>query len=510
MDPPRSAPQVLIAGAGPTGLVLALWLAEAGIAVRIVDRNDGPGRTSRALAVHARTLEFYRQLGIAEDIVGAGIVGEAITIRRGRKVVSRLALGRFGAGLSAFPFILFLPQDVHEELLVERLAAKGVRVERGTELLDFAEHGGGVRARLRRAQGETSIEVAFLCGCDGGHSRVRQALGIDFVGTTQPQVFYVADAHVADPVARMGLNIAIQDDGPALFMPVRNAGTVRFIGLMPQRVEGGGEPRYADVAGRIAEQSQLTVTAVNWFSSYRVHHRVAERFHSGRVFLAGDAAHIHSPAGGQGMNTGIGDAVNLAWKLASVLRGRAPPAILDSYESERRAFARELVRSTDRAFEVGVDRGWRGRLMRGLVFPHLLPLALRLPGARRLMFRTLSQCAIAYSESPLSLGRAGRVAAGDRLPWVGEGEDNHVPLRSKDWQLHAYGDAAASLGRLAEALGIELHRFGLPSAAAAAGLRREAVYLVRPDGHLGFVAPDRSEAALEALAAYAHAWGVGR
>jgi hypothetical protein len=242
---------------------------------------------------------------------------------------------------------------------------------------------------------------------------------------------------------------------------------------------------------------------VNWFSTYRVHHRVADRFRVGRAFLSGDAGHVHSPAGGQGMNTGIGDAVNLAWKLAAVLRGRASAGILDSYEAERIPFARSLVATTDRVFEGVVGRGLFSRFVRGVFAPFILPLALKFAAARRAQFRLVSQTRIAYRESPLSDGLAGAVHAGDRLPWV-EGVDNFAPLRSLDWQLHVYGTAAA-LREFAAKSRLALHEWPWSAAARRAGLRRDAVYLVRPDGHVGFA---RAAADIEGLRAYLNRFGV--
>jgi FAD binding domain len=234
---------------------------------------------------------------------------------------------------------------------------------------------------------------------------------------------------------------------------------------------------------------------VNWFSTYRVHHRVADRFGRGRVFLLGDAAHIHSPVGGQGMNTGIGDAVNLAWKLAAVLHGRAAAPLLDTYEPERIGFARRLVATTDRAFTVVTSSGPTARFVRVDVAPRLLPALFPSRSFRRLMFRTLSQIGVNYRGSGLSEGRAGRVRGGDRLPWVPA--DNFGPLTSLDWQVHIYGTAAPGIGEVCGGRGLVLHTFPWQSAASRAGLERGAVYLVRPDGYVGLADPEASPVRLE-------------
>jgi hypothetical protein len=231
-----------------------------------------------------------------------------------------------------------------------------------------------------------------------------------------------------------------------------------------------------------------------------VHHRVADHFRKGRAFLVGDAAHIHSPVGGQGMNTGIGDAINLAWKLAAALRGRTDKAVLDTYEPERIDFARRLVATTDRAFTGVTSRSAIARRIRLTIVPLFFPLLFRSRAMRRLLFRTVSQTSINYRESGLSEGRAGRVHGGDRLPWaivdVDGGQDNFVPLTSLDWQVHVYGEVAPEVQAACEERQLPLHVFPWRSSMDRPGLRRRAVYLVRPDGYLALVENEPAAAAL--------------
>jgi hypothetical protein len=289
-----------------------------------------------------------------------------------------------------------------------------------------------------------------------------------------------------------------------LAFPVREAGMFRFIGLVPEALRGREDVRFDDLRGEVEEVTGTRVKGVNWFSTYRVHHRVADHFRRGRVFLAGDAGHVHSPAGGQGMNTGIGDAVNLAWKLAAALAGRADAGLLDSYEAERVPFARSLVATTDRLFEGVVGRGSLARVVRTVFFPFILPFMLRFAAVRRAQFRLVSQTRIAYPTSALSDGSAGGVRAGDRLPWV-EGVDNFAPLRSLGWQLHVYGAAAAGLRDLAAGAKLPLHEWPWTRAARQAGLEKDAPYLVRPDGHIGFA---RTTQDVEGLRAYLARFGI--
>jgi hypothetical protein len=249
-----------------------------------------------------------------------------------------------------------------------------------------------------------------------------------------------------------------------------------------------------DVSKRVIEWMHLNVKRVNWFSTYRVHHRVADSFRKGRVFLLGDAAHVHSPVGGQGMNTGIGDAINLAWKLAAVLHGRADRALLDTYEPERIAFARRLVATTDRAFTGVTSPGALARFVRLRIVPRLMPIFFKLNAARRLMFRTVSQTEINYRGSALSEGRAGSVHGGDRLPWMriqsnAADKDNFAPLTSLDWQVHIYGDAMPDVKKVCDARKISLFVFPWYPEMAKAGLQRHAIYLIRPDGYIGMIDP---------------------
>ncbi len=489
-------PTVLIVGAGPTGLALALWLTRAKIPVRIIDKSDGPGETSRAMGVHARTLEFYSQLGVADEVVRRGIEVQHVSVRRAGILQGQAKFGHFGEGLSPFPFMLSFPQDEHERVLIARLAELGVAVERRTRLESFAQENGGVSATLDRDGHAETTRFSYLCGCDGARSTTRDALNTGFPGGTYSHVFFVADAEVSGQALDGGIDICITGQDFCLVLPLRRAGSARLIGIVPdQHTE---HVTFEDVAPSVKRNTGLAVEAVNWFSTYRVHHRVAGAFRRDRVFLLGDAAHVHSPVGGQGMNTGIGDAMNLAWKLAAVLQGRAAEAILDTYEPERIAFARKLVGTTDRLFQLMTNASALGRAWRSIGMAHLVPLLFRLKPVPRLAFRAMSQIEIEYRSSRLSSGAAGTLRSGDRLPWVkAAAGDNFVPLKSLDWQVHVYGAAPGALEDLARRRGIPVHEFAWSDAAGTAGLERDALYLVRPDGYIGFAGPAGEVAGLE-------------
>jgi len=501
---------VLIAGAGPTGLVLALWLTRRGIRVRIIDRTAEPGTTSRALGVQARTLEFYRQLGLAEAVVRQGLEFAAANLWVRGKRKARLAFGDIGVGLSPFPYMLIFPQDEHERFLIERLAALGVDVERRTELLGFKDDGWRVRARLRTPDGaEKACEAEYLAGCDGARSKVREVMGAAFPGGTYAHLFYVADTQGGGPVMNGELHGALDESDFLAAFPMKGAGRVRLIGTA-EAPDGQDALTWEDVGKGLLARMSVTVDRVNWFSTYHVHHRVAGRFRQGRAFLLGDAAHIHSPVGGQGMNTGIGDAVNLAWKLAAVLQERAAASLLDTYEPERIAFARRLVATTDRVFTAVTSPGRVARFIRTEIAPRLLPQIVKSASVRRFTLRTISQTAIRYRSSALSQGQAGRLKGGDRLPWIESaapesGPDNFAPLTALDWQVHVYGEPALAIAGLCAAQGLPVHAFPWRSAMARAGLKQGAVYLVRPDGYIALADPDASPSTLER---YLNDWGL--
>ncbi len=488
MTDPRST--VLVVGAGPTGLVLALWLTRLGVRVRIIDKAAEPGTTSRAVAVQARTLEFYRQVGLSEAVVEAGVQIAAINLWAQSKKAARVPVASLGKGLSPFPYPLIYPQDAHERFLIQQLDELGVKVERPAELVRFDQHADHVRCVIKHADGsEEMYDAAYLAGCDGARSTVRESIAAGFPGGTYSGVFYVADVVGEGPVTNNELHIELDDADFLLVLPMRGAGHLRLIG--PAKWDEGREQRalaFDDIGQRVVRNLNLVITTVNWFSTYHVHHRVASKFRDRRAFLLGDAAHVHSPVGGQGMNTGIGDAVNLAWKLAAVLRRDSGESLLATYEIERIGFARRLVATTDRMFTFITRRGSIAQWVRTRIVPRIVPVMFRIPSARRAMFRVVSQIGVNYRESPLSSGTAGDLRGGDRLPWIETepGSDNFAPLTLLKWQAHIYGRAGAGVAEACAGLGISLHEFAWRAEMRRAGIARNAVYLVRPDGYIGF------------------------
>jgi 2-polyprenyl-6-methoxyphenol hydroxylase-like FAD-dependent oxidoreductase len=481
---------ILIVGAGPTGLVLALWLTRLGVLVRVIDQATEPGTTSRALAVQARTLELYQQIGLAADVTERGLLFAAVNVWIRGKRVGHAEFGAIGEGITPFPTVVIFPQDQHERLLIEHLDRAGTRVERGTTLAGFEDRGDGVTAEIRRADGTIEqVAADYLIGCDGARSRVREVLGTGFPGGTYERIFYVADVQVDGPLANHQLHVALDDADFLAVFPLKAEGAARLIGtVLPSALARGDTLSWDDVSPAVLARLKINVRKVNWFSTYHVHHRVASQFREGRAFLVGDAAHIHSPVGGQGMNTGIGDAVNLAWKLAAVVQQRADATLLDSYEPERLAFARKLVATTDRAFTFSSANGPIARVVRFHLLPRLLPWLLNRAFVRRFLFRTISQTLVNYRHGTLSEGATGTLRGGDRLPWIKPDSDatsdNFTPLTSLDWQVHVYGKPAPEIVRGCTERSLPLHRLDWREPMRDAGLRRNAAYLVRPDGYI--------------------------
>jgi 2-polyprenyl-6-methoxyphenol hydroxylase-like FAD-dependent oxidoreductase len=478
---------VLIVGAGPTGLVLALWLTKQGITVRLIDKSSGPGETSRAMVVQARTLELYRQLGLAQAVVAAGYQTPAMNLWVQGKHKGQISLVDAGKQISPYPFVLTFPQDHHERFLVERLHGLGVEVERQTELLSFTDKGNLVEAVLKLPNGlEETCTALYLAGCDGAHSLVRHQIGSGFEGGTYPQLFYVADvvASGVDPATEA--HIAFDKSDFLLLLYYGQAGQYRFIGTVrDERAEHPEKLTFEDVGHQVLNGLNIAVEQVNWFSTYRVHHRVTDHFRRGRAFLLGDAAHVHSPAGGQGMNTGILDAINLAWKLAAVVQGHAAERLLDSYEVERQAFARKLVETTDRLFTFATAEGGFADFVRANIAPLFLSVADKSAQLREYLFRTVSQTTLHYHESPLSAGQAGKVQGGDRLPWVPLPDaDNYTPLAEIGWQVQVYGEAQVDLTTWCQQHQLPLHVFSWQPAHHHAGLAKDAAYLLRPDTYV--------------------------
>lgn len=337
----------LVVGAGPTGLTIALELARYGLRPRIIDKVPQPSQTSRALGVHARTLEYFDRIGIAERALAEGHKAHGISVYSHRQRIVHL---NFDQIESRFNFVLVLPQSATEKLLAEKLASFGVHVERNVELTAFHQRATDVEAILRHADGgrEESLRVPWLIGCDGAHSQVRHILNMPFHGRAFEETFSLADVRLEANLPDDELSIFLSSGDIVALFPMPGERRFRVVIERHQGPPVTGEPSLDDFQRALDEHSPVAARLSDpvWLSHFRISERQVEHYRRGRAFLAGDASHIHSPVGGQGMNTGIQDAVNLAWKLALVQRGRAEEKLLESYDEERRPVGRRLLQAT--------------------------------------------------------------------------------------------------------------------------------------------------------------------
>ena len=494
---------VLIVGAGPTGLMLANQLARRGIKPLIIDRHSGPAQQTRAMAVHARTLEIYAKMGLADQALALGARGVAGNMWANRHHTARVPVGDIGRGLSPYPFVLMLGQDDNEHIMGARLSEMGVIVQWNTELVSLQQHESHVEVILKRPDGShKTLTASWVAGCDGSRSKVREACGIGFPGAPYEHTFFVADTVATGSMRSNELNVYFDRDGFHLFFPMRGQDRWRVIGILPKELRQKDGVTFEDVIPTIRDVAgvDLHFQSCAWFSTYKIHHRAAERFRRGRCFLLGDAAHVHSPMGAQGMNTGLQDAYNLAWKLAFVTAGRANPALLDTYEAERLPVAKNLLRTTDRNFQIVVDNHWIARLLRTHVIGRVVARAMTFETVRQRAFKALSQIGIAYHKSPLSkaLGTLPRSAPrpGDRFPWMklrmkpnGPVEDLFQALDDRQFNLLLIGQPEALASAPVDMCPL-VRPHAIPiDAGNAAELARMSVpspsyFLLRPDGHI--------------------------
>ena len=494
---------VLVVGAGPTGLMLANQLGRRGVRALIIDRHSGPALQTRAIAVQARTLEIYAKLGIADRALELGKRGTGANMWSEGRRLARIPLGDIGAGLSPFPFVLMLGQDDNERLMGDRLRSWGIAVQWQTELVAVEQQSGHVAATLKLPDGTTrTLTAAYVAGCDGAHSAVRELNGIGFPGAPYEHVFFVADTEATGSMVPDEVNVYLWRDGFHLLFPMRGTDHWRIVGILPSALRGRDDLALEDVTPSLRQEAgaELAFKGCSWFSTYRIHHRCAEHFRDRRCFLLGDAAHVHSPMGGQGMNTGLQDAYNLAWKLALVVAGRADAALLDSYENERVPVARRLLATTDRAFTLLVSDNRIAGLFRTRILARVAALAMTRKRVQKFAFLTVSQTGIRYPESPLSKTLAGVPAgaprAGDRFPWLrlkfragGPDEDLFERLDDTRFNLIVIGqpcpnDGASGLDDLLR-IHVVLEDPANDRALARARIVGPSFYLLRPDGHVG-------------------------
>jgi len=521
---------VLVVGAGPSGLVVANELARHGIRPTIIDRGSVPATTSRALVVQPRTLEIFDDMGVVDQAIAAGDPASSLTIAFADKAVELDFADQLTGpqNYTSYPEPRTLSQHDTERILTEHLSKQGVEIERGRALTDLTQDTDAVTVSLRAEDGSIeTVRCRWVIGCDGAHSAVRKATGIPFTGSTYRDEFIMADAELDWKLPHGGLYGFPSPAGifAAFSMPGENR--YRIFGNFPPGPEGSGaeysEPTHEEFQAMVDERAPFPTKVVKeyWVTRYRVHSRTVPHYRDRRVFLVGDAAHVHSPAGAQGMNTGIQDAYNLAWKLALVVRGIADEALLDSYQAERHPVGVRLLKTTDRLFSVFGGQNPLARLARGRVAPVIAGRLLTRTWVRRPFIGLLAQLRIKYPDSPLSAeygsGWRDAPAPGDRAreaDVIIDGRDAHLYEVFRGTQhtvllftgLDDDARPAVELCRIAEQLEqrypgmvkarvVSAERFadhpvtlGDPTRSAHRqyGITSASAFVVRPDKYLGY------------------------
>ena len=530
---------VLVVGAGPTGLALAAELTSYGVSALVVDGKAHPVAESRALAIQPRTLEVLRG-AVTDRLLERGNPAVQLQWHASGRTAT-LPLFDMGMDDTAYPFLLFLSQAETEHALVDHLAHLGVDVQWNTRLIEYATAPDGtLRCDLAETTGQRQqVKARYVVGCDGAHSTVRERAGIAFTGGRYPQTFLLADAD-AHGLEAGTAHVWFGANGPLFFFPLLHPAPWRL--LTPRPNGGQAEAERPVDAGAVdfdelrsvvetATEGTVTLEPPVWSTAFQLHHRQADTYRVGAVFLAGDAAHIHSPAGAQGMNTGIQDAVNLGWKLALVCRGIATERLLDTYDIERRPVGAFVLRFTNRAFTVATSTSPLIRLARTHLAPRGLALAGRLPRARAVAFRTVSQLDVRYPDTLGASGdrhagtwrvrrRSARVPhprPGERLPDVRVGGAGSAAgwfldkLTDPAFHLLLCGSPSAwdeqALAEMTQRYGglLRTHRINPVTLPIADhwGVHGTAHLLVRPDGH---VAHRREDTELSGVATLLARW----
>ncbi|MET0403652.1 MAG: FAD-dependent monooxygenase [Cystobacter sp.] len=519
--------EVLVVGAGPTGLMAATLLKRRGVEVRIIDERAEASRESRAFAIQARSLELFLGIGLADALLARGVVNTGIDFFVSGRRSGGLDLDAADSPDTPYQFIFMLPQSETEVLLIEELTRQGVRIERGIKVSGLEQDAHGVVTRGTTAEGGAfQARSAYVVGADGAHSIIRKSAGLTFEGRKYAQSFLLADCRVEWPLDHHRFRVFLNGETIGLFLPLRGSGLSRVMVTDPSgKADAGGteaaplELEEIQAAFVAASGQAVTLKDLTWGTRYRVHQRGVDRYRVGRVFVAGDAAHIHSPAGGQGMNTGLQDAANLAWKLAAVLRGGAEDGLLDTYDAERLPVGKQVLATTDRLFSAAAGKtGWEATVRDWIARPLSATISKLAPAQHR-AFRMFSELDIAYEKGPfvaegsVSEGRGGP-AVGARAPnariarhsdvfdLLGGYRFNVLALSRKALDREETKQLSARLGALGSGsngiaahlvtrvpAGKDPHAVFVESADVfdaygLEGREAQALYVVRPDGYV--------------------------
>lgn len=503
--------KVLIVGAGPSGLMMAAQLLRHGVIPVIIDIKQGPTNQSKALAVQARSLEIYRQMGIVEKALQGGKQADGMVLHQEGREVTAISLTDVGKQQTPFPFVHLYQQSKNERLLLDFLTQNCCPVYWDTTLVSLKQTAQQVLVELQSGTDTTTITCQYVVGADGAHSAVRKQLNIPFTGDTYANEFFLADLELNNNELT-GKQVALYrgKGGLSAFFPLPEPNSYRIIGNIPPASEGKPDLQLQEVLPHLTALTGIAINVVkeNWFTTYKLHHRMADKFRQGRCFLIGDAAHIHSPVGGQGMNTGLQDAYNLGWKLAGVVNGQIKEAILASYAAERMPVAKTLLNTTDRLFRMIISTNWFIVFFNKWIMPKATALIWKNDRLRAEFFKRVAQISISYRDSNLNLNlsTAKNIKAGDRLPYLKVFDEK----KQEETDLHQWcvkpGFTLMVFGKLQEidlftlAKWITQNYPGLnfyylpPSAKNTEvfgtfeiGEGRKKALIIRPDMHIGFM-----------------------
>jgi 2-polyprenyl-6-methoxyphenol hydroxylase-like FAD-dependent oxidoreductase len=491
---------IIIVGAGPTGLMLANQLTRFGIDYIILDQKSGPTDQSRALVVHARSMEIYQQMGLSDQVLADGQQNEGIVLHRNGKRTGSVNLLNVGENKSPFPFMMMYEQSKNETLLYNNLLSKNRVVQWNTTIISIEKENDTYLLKANQANNKITFQCKYLIACDGSKSIVRDFSQVPFTGGTYEDVFYVTDTHVSAGLSSGLLSLFLSKRSITMFFPIKGDHRFRVLGVLPKEYYRRDDIPFEEIMNNIKTEIKkpMDFYDTNWHSTYKLHHKKVTHFSKDNIFFAGDAAHVHSPAGGQGMNTGLQDVYNLAWKLALVQKGKALPALLSTYHEERNPVAEQLLKTTDKLFAAMITDDLYHSLLRLYIVPFFVPLITKLKFVRRLMFLTVSQIQISYAASSLSKGRAGKIKAGMRLPYFFVAKQNSlvsiyslVNQSATPFSILLFNIAENDFSSLdKELFSLVTLEKSSPNTDAfkAVGLPASFVIVVRPDNYISYIA----------------------
>ena len=419
---------VVIAGAGPTGLMLANQLSRFGIKFLLIDKKSATTNESRALVVQARSMEIYEQMNLSDEVVKEGQISGGISLYKNGEKKASVFLNKMGADKSPFPYAMIFEQSKNEELLYKNLQLFNNDVQWNTELKTVEEK--DEKYFITAMQNENAainFSCKYLIACDGSKSVVRDFSKMEFSGGTYENVFYVADTHARGPnLAPNMISLFLARDPITMIFPMQGENRFRVLGILPKEYYHHDTIQFDELLTHVKSNMQMPVEFYDtqWYSTYKLHHKKVSHFNKGNIFFAGDAAHVHSPAGGQGMNTGLQDAYNLGWKLALVINKKSGEELLNSYHEERNPVAEKLLKTTDRFFTIMIRSTPLYGFLKLQIIPRVIPFILKFKKMQQLWFGEISQTQINYNSSTLSLGKAGKIVAGNRFPFFSVWQKN--------------------------------------------------------------------------------------